>query len=128
MAEPLPVPPAVPPVPDVGLASAATQMALALLLVLAILLVGFWILRRFGPKFGLGPSGRGGGLRLMTQIGLGARKHLVVVRFLNKDLLLGVTDHTITLLTEVATSHEADSDFADTLARAADAPAKDASG
>jgi flagellar protein FliO/FliZ len=128
LAEPVITPPAATPIPDVGLASAATQMALALLLVLAIILVGFWILRRFGPKFGLGPGGRGGMLRIMAQLGLGARKHLVVVRFLNKDLLLGVTDHTITLLTEVPISHEADSDFAETLAREAGQPSTEPPG
>jgi flagellar protein FliO/FliZ len=116
------------PVPDMGMASAATQMALALLLVLAVILVGFWVLRRFGPKFGIGPGGRGGMLRLMSQLTLGPRKSLVVVRFLNKDLLLGVTDHTITLLTEVATSHEAETDFAQTLARTAGQPDNDPPG
>lgn len=101
------------------MASVAIQMALALLLVLAVILVGYWILRRLGPRFGLGPVGKGGTLRLMGQMGLGPRKQLLVVRFLNKDLLLGVTEHSITLLTEVPTSHEAAPDFADSLARAA---------
>lgn len=99
--------------------SVAIQMALALLLVLAIILVGYWILRRLGPRFGLTPMGKGGSLRLMGQLGLGPRKHLVVVRFLNKDLLLGVTEQSITVLTEVSTDHEADTAFADSLAQAA---------
>ena len=101
------------------MASVAIQMAVGLLVVLAVILVGYWILRRVGPRLGLGPSGKGGALRLMGQMGLGPRKQLLVVRFLNKDLLLGVTENSITLLTEVATSHEADTDFADSLARAA---------
>jgi flagellar protein FliO/FliZ len=103
--------------PDYGLASAAVQMALALLLILAIILIAYWMLRRFGPKFGLGPGGRGGMLRLMAHLSLGPRKSVIVVRFLNKDLVLGVTDHTITLLTEGTTDHASQNDFASTLAQ-----------
>ena len=110
------------PVADPSLASAAMRMGLALLLILAIILLGFWMLRRFGPKIGLGPAGRGGLLRLMGQLALGPRKSVVVVRFLNKDLVLGVTDQTITLLTEVPSDHDSSKAFADTLAQAAAAP------
>jgi len=109
-------------VADPSLASAAMRMGLALLLILAIILLGFWMLRRFGPKIGLGPAGRGGLLRLMGQLALGPRKSVVVVRFLNKDLVLGVTDQTITLLTEVPSDHDSPKAFADTLAQAAAAP------
>lgn len=105
-----------PAAPDLGLAGAALQMALALLLILAIIFAAYWLLRRYGGKFGLGPAGRGGMLRLMAHLSLGPRKSLVVVRFLNKDLVLGVTDQTITLLTEGNAEHDAHSDFAATLA------------
>ena len=43
---------------------------------------------------------------------LGPRKGLMVVRFLNRRLLLGVTDQQITLLTEEDAHHEPhDADF-----------------
>lgn len=125
MADPVLATPAVSAAPDLGMASAATHMALGLLLVLAVILAAFWVLRRFGPKFGLGPVGRGGMLRIVSQLPLGQRKSLVVVRFLNKDLLLGVTDQTITMLTEGASTHETDTAFADTLARAGNPPGDD---
>ena len=108
------------PASDMGLASAAIQMAGALLLILAVILVAFWMLRRFGPKFGLGPGGRGGMLRLVSHLAIGPRKSVMVVQFLNKNLVLGVTDQSITLLTEVPTDHEADSTFAKALDRAGD--------
>jgi len=92
-------------------------MALALLLILVLIFVAYWLLKRFGPKFGLGPGGRGGMLRLMAHLSLGPRKSIIVVRFLNKDMVLGVTDHTITLLTEGSAEHEPQSDFAATLAQ-----------
>lgn len=107
------------PLADPGLASAAVRMGLALLLILAVILVGFWILRRFGPKIGIGPAGRGGMLRMMAQLALGPRKSVVVVRFLNKDLVLGVTEQNITLLTEVPSHHDSPKAFADTLAQTA---------
>ena len=110
------------PVPELGLASAAVQMAVALVLILAFILAAFWLLRRYGPKFGLGPGARGGLLRLVSHLALGPRKSVVVVQFLNRQLVLGVTDQTITLLTEVTTTHEPDRDFAATLSRAGCAP------
>lgn len=101
---------------DFGLASTAVHMALALLLILAIIFAAYWLLRRYGSKFGLGPAGRGGMLRLMAHLSLGPRKSVIVVRFLNKDLVLGVTDHSITLLTEGKSEHDTQSDFAAALA------------
>ncbi|WP_300159010.1 flagellar biosynthetic protein FliO [Solidesulfovibrio sp.] len=91
---------AAPPPTDFGLAGTAMHMALALLLVLAVIYAAYWLLRRFGGRFGIGPAGRGGLLRLQAHLSLGPRKSIVVVRFLHKNLVLGVTDHAITLLTE----------------------------
>lgn len=103
---------------DMGLASAAIQMTVALLLILVVILAAFWILRRFGPKFGLGPGGRGGMLRLVSHLALGPRKSVMVVQFLNKNLVLGVTDQSITLLTEVSIDHAPDNTFSQALDRA----------
>ena len=117
--------PPVAPASDYGLAGAAVHMALALLLILLLIFAAYWLLRRFGPKLGLGPAGRGGMLRLMSHLSLGPRKSIIVVRFLNdakapRDLVLGVTDHSITLLTEDTAPHDVDAsaatDFAAALA------------
>ncbi|MFZ5426268.1 MAG: flagellar biosynthetic protein FliO [Thermodesulfobacteriota bacterium] len=96
----------VPPPPQVGMGGAAIQMAVALLLILAVILLAFWMLRRFGPKFGLGPSSKPLGLRVEGHLTLGPRKNIMVVRFLNRLLVLGVTDQSINLLTEVDASDE----------------------
>uniref|UniRef100_U5FCC3 Flagellar protein n=1 Tax=Desulfovibrio sp. U5L TaxID=596152 RepID=U5FCC3_9BACT len=115
----MPDPAAVPsplPATDFSLAGTALHMALALFAILAVIFAAYWLLRRFGPKFGLGPGGRGGMLRLMAHLSLGPRKSVIVVRFLNKDLVLGVTDQSITLLTEGNADHDAQSDFAAALA------------
>ncbi len=73
-----------------------------LLILLALLWGVVWLVRRYGrfnflPKPGAFPRD---GLRLESQLPLGPRKGLMVVRFLNKRLLIGVTDHQITLLKE----------------------------
>ncbi len=74
-----------------------------LLLLLAALWGLVWLLRRYGrfnfiPKPGAFPHN---GLRMEAQLPLGPRKGLTVVRFLDKRLLLGVTEHQITLLQEI---------------------------
>ena len=79
-----------------------------LFLLVAVLWLAVWLARRFG-KFNFLP--RPGSLPrdalvMEAQLPLGPRKGLMVVRFLNKRLLLGVTDQQITLLTEEQATHE----------------------
>lgn len=81
-------------------------------LLLALLWLAVWTVRRSGkfrflPMPGALPRDA---LRMEAQLPLGAKKNLVVVRFLNRRLLLGVTDQRITLLKET----ELHDDFADT--------------
>lgn len=83
-----------------------------LFLLLALLWGAVWAVRKYGkfnfiPKPGAFPREA---LRLEAQLPLGPRKGLMVVRFLNKRLLLGVTDHQITLLTESAEHHDNSND------------------
>ena len=78
-----------------------------LFLLVALLWLAVWLARRFG-KFNFLP--RPGSLPrdalvMEAQLPLGPRKGLMVVRFLNKRLLLGVTDQQITLLTEEQAQH-----------------------
>ena len=85
-----------------------------LFLLVAVLWLAVWLARRFG-KFNFMP--RPGALPrdalvMEAQLPLGPRKGLMVVRFLNRRLLLGVTDQHITLLTEEQAQHEPqDKDF-----------------
>lgn len=86
--------------------------AIAVLLLLLALLWGLvWAMRKYGkfnfmPRPGDFPRDE---LRVEAQVPLGPRKGLVVVRFLNRRLLLGVTDQHITFLTEAGHSNETDS-------------------
>lgn len=73
-----------------------------LCLLLAAFWFALWLLRRYGrfsflPKPGSLPRGA---LVMEAQMPLGPRKGLMVVRFLNTRLLLGVTEHRISLLKE----------------------------
>ncbi|GAB6037803.1 hypothetical protein JCM15519_23620 [Fundidesulfovibrio butyratiphilus] len=124
------VPPAGAPVtPSLGLGGAAVQMTLAMLLILGVILLAYWMLRRFGPKFGLKRPGGAYGLRLEGHLPLGPKKNIMVVRFLNKLLVLGVTEQSINVLTEVDQNDDS-SDFASALAgaRAAGGPDPDGPG
>ncbi|SBV94849.1 putative flagellar biosynthesis protein, FliO [uncultured delta proteobacterium] len=79
--------------------------ALAILfLIVAVLFVALWFLKRRG---GIKLLTRQGNLFLESRLALGPKKSLVVVRFLNKRVLLGVTDQQITMLTELPTDEDA---------------------
>ncbi|WP_281172055.1 flagellar biosynthetic protein FliO [Nitratidesulfovibrio termitidis] len=107
-----------------GLAAAAVpafswsgyiQAVGVLFLLVGLLWLALWAVRRHGGLFRAVP-GAGGfsrdDLRLEAQLPVGPRKGLMVVRFLNKRLLLGVTDQQITLLTEQDLDQEHGSDDA----------------
>lgn len=82
---------------DFGLA--ALKMVGGLFLVLGLLFLLLYLLKRYGHKAGLTRQ-LSSDLKLVAQMALGPRKSVVVVRYLNKDMVLGVTDSSITLLTE----------------------------
>ena len=85
-------------------------MAAALLLILGLIFLAFALLKRYGLAARL--QGRTtSALRIEERIALGPRKQLVVVRFLNKLLVLGVTDANINLIAEHQTDHESTPDF-----------------
>ncbi|MBQ7739270.1 MAG: flagellar biosynthetic protein FliO [Desulfovibrionaceae bacterium] len=72
-----------------------------LFLILALLWFGVRILKRYG-RFNFLPRPSNlpkDALQLEAQLPIGPRKGLMVVRFLQKRLLLGVTDQQISLLT-----------------------------
>lgn len=75
---------------------------------LAALWFGVWCIRRYGklnfiPRPGALPKDA---LIMEAQMPLGPKKGLMVVRFLNRRLLLGVTEHQISLLTEENANYE----------------------
>ena len=79
------------------------QAIAILFLIVAILFAALWFLKRKGA---LKLLTRQGELSLESRLPLGPKKSLVVVRFLNKRLLLGVTDQQITMLTELPTDED----------------------
>ena len=91
-----------------------------LCLILALLFAGLWLLKRFGRRAGLGVFG-GSHLKIEGQLALGPKKQVFVVRFLNKHLVLGVTDTSINLLTETDAEHDdPEKEFSHSLEKARD--------
>lgn len=97
-----------------GLAS--VKMAAALLLILGLIFLGLALMKRYGLAARL--QGRSAGsLQVEERVALGPRKQLVVVRFLNKLLVLGVSDAGINLIAEHHADHEPVPDFQTALDR-----------
>ena len=96
-----------------------------MLLLLGALWFLLWAIRRYG-KFNFLPPPGGlarDALRMEAQLPLGPKRSLVVVRFLNERLLLGVTDQQISVLSahllrevDPAASETASASGSDTLA------------
>ncbi|MDK2921809.1 MAG: flagellar protein FliO/FliZ [Desulfonauticus sp.] len=90
--------------PSMSLGLIGLKMAGALFFLLALIFLGFYLLKKFGYK---GLSRRNTKeLEILSQMGLGPKKSLLVVRFLNKKLLLGVTETQVNLLSEVEADRE----------------------
>jgi flagellar protein FliO/FliZ len=92
----------------------------ALCLILGALWGVLWLMRRSG-RFRFMPSHDGfprDALRIEAQIPLGPRRGLMVVRFLNKRLLLGLSDQQIHLLSEADYDEQTSADFSKALAAA----------
>ncbi len=84
------------------------QMLGSVFLLLAVLFLAVYLLKRYGPRAGLRVFHRGD-LKMESQLPLGPKKSVVVVRFLNKRLVVGVTDSQINLLTTVEVDQDAES-------------------
>ncbi|BBD09400.1 flagellar biosynthetic protein FliO [Desulfovibrio ferrophilus] len=106
-----------PTTPSLG--GEALKVAGILCLMLAFIFAGFWLLKRYGHRAGLGLLSQND-LKMEGQLALGPKKYVVVVRFLNKRMVLGVTDSHINLLTEMDAGHDDDSetDFTQSLEEA----------
>ena len=104
-----------PAVPEVVGWGSYVQSIGILLLLLGGLYGLLWLVRKVGMNKGFrGKKGDKRTLDVEERFHLAPKKQLVVVRFLNKRLLLGVTDHQINLLSETEAeddpSHSSDSE------------------
>lgn len=102
---------------DMGLAG--VKMASGLLIILGLIFLGFFLLKKFGHKAGFRVGGNSS-LKLMSSLSLGPKKSIVVVRFLNRDLVLGVTDSRINLLTETQAHDKSEENFSQVLSESSD--------
>ncbi|MCL1940239.1 MAG: flagellar biosynthetic protein FliO [Desulfovibrionaceae bacterium] len=102
------------PLPEVTLSWRGYFEALA---ILCFLLFGFfsllWLLKRFS-RGGLRFGAAGPDLRIESRLALGPKKWVMAVRYLDKRLLLGVTEQNITLLAEMPLPADPDKEQADT--------------
>lgn len=95
--------------PDLGLTTYFRAIG-ALLLVVGLLYTGLWVLKRLGRTKTFSAL-RGGedALRVLQQFHIGHKRTLVEVQYGERTLLLGVTDHSINLLTESQEMHDGES-------------------
>lgn len=77
-----------------------------LCLLLGVIFLGFYVLKRFAFR-GVTMGGGKAAPMLLSRLMLGNRQAVTVVRYRDKDLLLGVTEERITLLREFESDDEA---------------------
>lgn len=93
------------PVVDSGATLLTTLGYLCLLL--GVMFLAYYLLKRLGIQ-GWGAHGGKDGPRLMSRLALGARQSVTVVRFRDRDLLLGVTEDRVSLLADVEAGEDED--------------------
>lgn len=93
--------------PDVNLSWSGYFEALAILcFVLALLWGALWLMKRARSGSGFLASSAPG-MRIESRLALGPKKWILVVRYLDRRLLVGVTEQTISLLTDMPVEEEA---------------------
>ncbi len=100
------------------LSSALWNTVLITALILAVIIAGAWSVKRFGAGRLRQPSSPE--MRILGRKYFNAKQSIVIVRVREKELLLGITDQSIQLLTDLTTDEEDTfgSEFADTPAEA----------
>lgn len=83
------------PAAGTGVAGQLTQLVLGLLLVLGVIFLLAWLLRRVQQA---GPAGKGQVIELIGSRALGPRDRLLLVQVGNEQILLGLSPGTITAL------------------------------
>lgn len=91
------LPPALTSSPDLGGLAALGKVVFALLLIIAVILVCTWLLRRFGPTRGVGAKN----LRIVATRAVGTKERVVVLEVEGTWLVLGVTSTQISKLHEL---------------------------
>ncbi len=90
-------------------AAGVSHVGLAMLVVLMLIFVAAWAMRKF--KFS--PHRQLSKLEVVQGISLGARERAVIINVQGKRLLLGVAPGQVSLLTELAIEEQASTDAAD---------------
>ncbi|WP_034641508.1 flagellar biosynthetic protein FliO [Chitinilyticum aquatile] len=85
--------------------AAMLQVALALVIVLGLIVVGAWLMRRFS----LLPRAANGQLRVVSGVMVGTRERVVIVELGETWLVLGVTGEQVNLLHTLPRPDHADS-------------------
>lgn len=76
-----------------------------LFLLLGVIYLAYYLLKRFGIQGMIGATGSNAP-QLVSRLMLNNRQSVAVVRYKDKDLVLGVTEERITLLTETEADEE----------------------
>jgi len=76
-----------------------------LALVLAVILVSVWLLKKVTPQFSR--SANSGLIKILSTFWLGPKKALYLIQVAGKILLVGVTDHNINIISEFSDPDEA---------------------
>ncbi|NDV26223.1 flagellar biosynthetic protein FliO [Desulfovibrio sp. JC010] len=98
-------------VPETGLGS-VLKMSGALFFILAMLLLAYYFMRRLNIG-GAFPGARKGTLEIVDRLALGPRQNITVIRYRDKELVVGVTHDKITMLHAGDEGNaKTDSDFA----------------
>jgi flagellar protein FliO/FliZ len=69
-----------------------------LLLLIALMLAAYYVLKRYGHRIGMGGRLSKDAPQFRGRLSLGPKHQVAVIEFRGKTLLLGVTDHSINLL------------------------------
>lgn len=101
-------PASAPPTPtmEMGFSGALVKMVGGLAGVLAVLLLLYWLVRRFLP--GQGIPLRSARMRMLGRLGLGQRSQVALVQVGEKVLVLGITPNNVNLLDKLDSIDELD--------------------
>lgn len=86
--------------PEVSAGATVMTTAGYLFLLLGVIYLAYYLLKRFGIQGMIGSSGSNAP-QLVSRLMLSNRQSVAVVRYKDKDLILGVTEERINLLTEM---------------------------
>jgi flagellar protein FliO/FliZ len=83
---------------ETGMASTGLRTVSSLVLIIALMFVLAWALKRYGP---MAKAKKSFGLDILGQVSLGARVNLALIRVGRSVLLVGVTANQVSLLKDM---------------------------